>query len=240
MSEQTRRLTRKDLKRPDEFVTQSRRALEWAGSHPREVWMIGGGLLAILLLAGGLSWWWGARNVRAARGFYAAFELYRHDQWGEAYDGFVELANDLGSTPYGHLGQLYAGRAAMQAGGKTKEAIEHYRAFLAKPPDDKALEQLTRLDLARALRGTGETAPARQELERAVEGGGPATPEVLMELASLEEFDGKAERAIELYTRYLTEDPMGTAREIARARIVAMGATPPAAVPPPVSPIQLQ
>ncbi|HZR83234.1 MAG TPA: tetratricopeptide repeat protein [Candidatus Binatia bacterium] len=231
MSEATKRLRRKDLRQPDEFVTLTGQVAEWARENSRAV-AIAASAVAVLLIAFGLwSWVAQSRAARAARDFYAADELFKRDQWDQAEKGFVELADALPSTPYGRLARLYAGRAALR-GGRSAEAVGHLQAFLASPVSDPAIEQLARMNLGVALAAQGQLDTARQELSRAVEMDGPARGESILELARVEEAAGQNDKALEDYQRYLSDDPNAVARDLARTRILALGGTPPAVAPP--------
>jgi predicted negative regulator of RcsB-dependent stress response len=238
MSEATKRLRRKDLREPDEFFTLTGRALDWSQQNARLLTGIGVAIALVVVIAGIWSWVQQSRQARAARDFYAADELFRREQWEQAETGFDELADDLPSTPYGRLARLYAGRAALRL-GKNAEAAAHLREFLASPVDDVAIEQLARINLGSALLAQNEVEPAKAELTKARDLAGPAKGEATLELARAEEAAGQKDRALELYQSYLSDDPAAVARDLARARILALGGTPPA-LPAPAMPGQPQ
>jgi predicted negative regulator of RcsB-dependent stress response len=227
MSEATKRLRRKDLREPDEFLTLTGRLVDWSRQNAQMLAIAGGALVVLVIVLGVWSWVQQSRQTRASRAFYAADELYRREQWQEAESSFELLASDLPGTPYGRLARLYAGRAALRA-GRNAEAVESLRQFLANPIDDRAMEQLARMNLGSALVAQGDVEGGRGELERALAIDGPARGEVTIELARAEESAGNRERALELYQSYLADDPNAVARDLARARILALGGTPPA------------
>lgn len=235
---QTKRLSRKELRAPDEFQTLSMRALDWARANSRIVWIGAGSSLALLILLAAVLGILRSREQRAVEEFYGASELFKREQWSEAVRSFAAIADDLGSTTYGRLSRLYAARAAARA-GETDRSIEFYRAYLASPAGGEAVEQLARLDLAAALQTKGDLQAARSEVERALDLGGPARPLARLRLASLEEATGNSARAIELYRQYLDEDPSGADAELARARLIALGEVPPAPMAP-INPGALQ
>lgn len=237
MSEATRKLRRKDLhlKDPDEFVTLTTRAVDWAKANRNAVTAAAAAAAALLLVVAGWRWFAASRVERSATRFYAANELFRREQWDQAQKDFDDLAAALPGTAYGRLARLYAGRAALQA-GRRPEAATRLQGFLADPLGDPALEQIARVNLAAALSADGKADDARREATRAVEMAGPARPEATIELARVEEAAGARERAIELYQGYLKDQPNGPVRDFARARIVALGGTPPPAAPDPRMP----
>jgi hypothetical protein len=244
MTERAKRISRKELRQPDEFISTSRRVAEWGRDNPTYVTWGAAGLLAVLLIAGGASWWMESRARRANQQFYGAIELYRAEQWNEAYDGFSTLADDLGGTDYGKLARIYAARSAAKV-DKPAEAISFYEGFLANGPHTAALEQLARFEMAAVLRKTGDVDRARAELDKAHALEGPIRPEVTFALAKVADESGEKDRALELYGRYVEEAQQGPDRELARSRIVALGGTPPApempqGFPPGMNPLQVQ
>jgi predicted negative regulator of RcsB-dependent stress response len=230
MSEATKRFRRKDLRSPDEFVTLTNRVVKWSRENTRLAVGAGIGLGLVVVVATAWSWIATARAERAAREFYAADELFRRDQWDAAETAFDALAEDLPGTTYGRLGRLYAGRAA-QRGGDPTEAERHFREFLARPVSDTALVQLAHMNLGAVLAAQNQLDAARDELNLALAMDGPARDEVTLELARVEEVAGRNDQALELYQRYLVDEPNGVARDLARARILALGGTPPALPP---------
>ena len=235
---QTKRLTRKELRGPDEFQTMSVRALEWAGENQRTVWIVGGIVAAVLIAIAVVIGVVQSRADRAAQDFYGATELFKRQQWSEAMESFVAIADDAGSSTYGRLAQVYAARSALRAGDAAR-SVELYRAYLAGPPEDVAIEQLARLDFATALQKTGDADAARKELETALELPGPARALALIRLAGVAAAAGDKPKAIELYKRYLADFADGADVEVARAGLVALGEKPPAPAAP-LAPPMLQ
>jgi len=152
---QTKRLTRKELRGPDEFQTLTTQAIEWAQGHGRTVWITVGAAAAIAIAIAVVLGITQSREARAAKEFYGASELYKREQWSEALTSFSSIADSLGSTTYGRLSRLYAARAARRA-GEAPRAVELYRSYLAAPAESVAVEQLARLDLGIALQKTGD------------------------------------------------------------------------------------
>lgn len=225
----TKKLRHKDLKQPDEFISLSGRVVDWARKNALAVQIgIGAAVLLVLTIAG-VRWYTQSRDQAAARAFYGASELFKREQWDVAQQDFAKLAGSYGSTPYGTLAKLYAGRAALNA-QKPAEAVPPLTEFVAAAPSP-ALEQIGRLALARALEATSDAAGARTQLDRALALEGPLRPEATMGLAQLEEAAGNKEKAIELYQKYLTDDADGAAASLARMRLVGLGVTPPPSPP---------
>jgi len=238
----TKKMQRKDLKQPDEFISATGQVVAWARKNAVAVQVAVAVAVLVVLGIGAYRWYAQSRDRAAAREFYGANELFKREQWDAAEQDFAKLAKSYGSTPYGTLAKLYAGRSALNA-NRPGEAIAPLEAFVARPPSPE-LEEVGRLALGRALEGTGDATRARSELERALGLEGPLQPEVTMALARLEEAGGNKDRAIELYQKYLADDPDGAAAGLARMRLVALGAKPPATTPamsfpPGIQPLQI-
>ena len=144
--------------------------------------------VGVLLVIGGVRWYYQSRDATASRQFYGADELFKRQQWEPAQQSFADLAKGYGSTPYGNLARLYAGRAALNA-NHPGDAVPFLTEFVAAPPS-VALEQIGRIALARALEATSNTGGAREQLGRAIELDGPLRPEAMIGLARIEEADG--------------------------------------------------
>jgi predicted negative regulator of RcsB-dependent stress response len=230
-----KKMQRKDLKQPDEFISLTGRVVDWARANAVAVQIGAAVLVAILLIVVGVRWWITSRAEAAARQFYGASELFKRAQWSEAEKDFAEVANGYGSTPYGNLAKLYAGRAALND-KRPAEAIPMLNDFVDGAPSP-ALEQLGRVALGTAFIETGDAKGAREQLERAQSLAGPLAPEITIGLARIAETDGNKDKAIELYQKYLTDEPSGAAASQARMRLVALGATPPASPAGPTFPI---
>ena len=238
---QTKKISRKDLhlNQPDEFVTTTGRAMEWAKQNQSAVTAAAAAVTAALLAFAGWQWLQQSRIARSAQEFYAANELFRREQWDAAGKSFDDLAASLPGTPYGHVARLYAGRAALRA-GKPAVAVTRLTEFLANPSSDVALEQLARVNLSAAFSAQGQNDQAVAEATRAVDVSGPALGEALIALARAQETSGAKDKALETYLRYLKDEPEGTVRDYARMRITALGGTPPEEEKKPMSLPQIQ
>jgi hypothetical protein len=225
----TKKLHRKELRQPDEFVSLSRAALDWAGKHTQAVQIGVAAVVVVLLAVVGVRWYFQSRDATASQKFYGASELFKRQQWDPAQQSFAALAASYGGTAYGTLAKLYAGRSALNA-NRPAEAVPFLTDFVAKPPS-VALEQIGRVALAHALEATSNTGGAREQYELAIVLDGPLRPDATIALARIEEGDGHRDKAVELYQKYLADDPDGAAVGLARMRLAGLGVTPPPAAP---------
>jgi len=225
----TKKLHRKELRQPDEFISLSGRVVAWARNNALAVQIAAGTIVALVLVVGGVRWYVQSRDANAARQFYGASELFKREQWEPAQKDFAAVAASYGSTPYGSLAKLYAGRAALNA-NKPAEAVPFLTEFVASAPS-VGFEQIGRVSLARALEATSNTKGARDEFGRAIALDGPLGPDATIALARIEEADGTKEKAVELYQKYLADQPEGAAAALARMRLAGLGVKPPPSPP---------
>ncbi len=223
---QSRKEFRKEIKKPDEFVVQSNRALAWAEDNPEKLKLWGGVFVVFLIVVGAYGTWQQSRNQAAIENFYAAAEIYRGDKWGPAFSDFETLAADYDGTTYGKLANLYAGSSALQL-EKWDESVRYYRQYLNDSVPSVAVEQIARLNLAAALTGSGDPQGALSELEKAAALDGPAGPEVQLALARNYEASGANQQAIAAYTAYLKAAPQGAAVSAIQASVISLGGTLP-------------
>ena len=114
-------IQRRQLKEPDEFLTLSRRFLEYARHHEREVTLAVLGIAVVVGLALGVRWYrsWQESNAEAA--FGAARHDFTELKFDSAAEGFRRVVSTWPATSHSHLALVYLGNSYAEL-GKTKEA----------------------------------------------------------------------------------------------------------------------
>ena len=114
MAEQ--RLSRKEIRQPDQFISLSVQIVDWTKAHSRYLIYGSIGLLVIATLLTGWSAWQKQREQQAENALYEATKLInmaaRTTNRSQAIERLQKLVSDYGSTPatalaYWHLGHLY-------------------------------------------------------------------------------------------------------------------------------------
>jgi hypothetical protein len=173
------KLTKRELQSPDTFQTTMDRGLEWAHHHPREVSLIGVGLLAVIVISGLVATHasGGAHTLPGAAELGSALALVDRPVDAEATttseDKFPSekakqeaVEGALTKVRKDHEGTATAALAALPLAdakvhlGKLDEAIPLFQEYLDKAPADAKLRFL-------AYEGKGHAQMAKGDLTAA-------------------------------------------------------------------------
>ncbi len=128
MAEQ--RLSRKEIRQPDQFISLSVQIIDWTKEHLRYLIYGALGMLGVVALLTGWSAWQKHREQQAEIALYEATKLInvtaRATSRSQATELLQKLVSSYGSTPaaalaYGHLGHLYF------EGGEYTAALTAYK-----------------------------------------------------------------------------------------------------------------
>lgn len=208
------RYRRKDLKRPDEFVSTGRQVLLWAGENSRRLYQALGVLAVVLVAIGAVYSLRGARARQANDDLGGALALLRAGKYGDAAAQLTEVANRWQSTGPGEVARLYAASASVKA-GNYDGAATLAQAIVQGGGLAPYLRQQGLVTLAFALEQKGDTAGAATRYDEAAGVEGPFTPEAILGAARCRERLGETAAARDLYQRYVREFP--TASDVSRA-----------------------
>jgi len=162
------RITRKDLKQPDEFHTLSWRFIGFLASHRREVYLYSGIVVAMIAVI--LGWYLYGLHYESSAGemyarAYGSYTRVQEDQQNsdstrEAVGLYEELVKKYPSSEaailaYYNLGNLYYSAADMD------KSIAAYRAYLEKSDKSSMLRGL-------AYYGLGYCYEAKKDYEKAL------------------------------------------------------------------------
>jgi len=213
-----RRFRRKDLKRPDEFVSRGRQALAWAQANSRTVsWSLAGVAAVALLVIGVIS-------VRAARVRQANDDLshalgeLHAGHYSQAATQLSDVATHWQSTAAGRIARLYAANADLKAEDVAAASVQLQQALDAGdwPP---YLRQAALVSFGFALERKGDTQGASARYGEASALDGPYTALALLGEARCREQLGEKEKALALYERFKTEFPQAAEAEVVEVRI---------------------
>lgn len=221
------RLTRKDLRQPDEFQTLTRQALDFVEANRTAVMAALGAAIVLLLAIVAYRMISQSREASASAAYAEARALLTDKKYADAASRFDEVANAYSGTSYGPLALLERGNALLLA-DQAADAAAAYEAFLRTSPPAEYLRQLARTRLGYAQEKLGKAAEAQQSFTTASTMTGPFVAEALYGAARNAETAGDAANAKELYGRLLEKFPTSEYRDVATAHLIALGGTPPA------------
>jgi hypothetical protein len=214
------RTLRKELRRPDEFVTLTTRAVQYAQTHTRTVAWAAALLVALILGGLALASFRSAQWQQANAGLARAMALFNENKLPEAAKAFDDIVQQ-GSAPeiFADIARIYSAQVALRQGEFARAAAGFDAAaggaggFLAQ----RAL-----VNQAYALEGNQQFGDAARHFAQAAAAGGPYSAVALLGEARSWERSGDAAKAKLGYEKYLKEFPEGPEKALAEARLAAL------------------
>lgn len=222
-----RRITRKQLKQSDEFVSTVDSMVQWMSDNWRPV---AAAIVGVCVVAIG---WWLVGKWSASRGADASYAL---SQAIETYEGtditgqlepagdpaaaeaqLLEVIDRYGRTDQADMARLYLARIHFDRGDT--EAARDLLVGLAERHRDDAIGRLATLDLVHLRIAAGQATEVALELEAMVVGSNPRLPRdvALYELGKLYVAEQKPDQAREYFQKLVDEFPespyLGQARQ---------------------------
>lgn len=243
----SQRLTRKEIKR-DQFRETMAQALDFAGSHVRNIVLIAGGIVVLALVGVGVYMWLESRAAQADEALNGAIRTYQalideddpapedprvprfaseEARRAAARERFLEVQDRYGGTDAGHLASVYLGKIALDE-GDPEAAKSHWESFVEEGGDTVLVTEayLNLIALDRQQGRAEEVAGRLEAMLRSPETKIP-TDALLFELASTYEELGREQDALDTYQRLVEEFASSQYSEEARQRLAALGGAPP-------------
>src|SRR4030042_5388244 len=165
-----KKIIKKKLKEPDEFITVSERTYLFITQHSKSI-AVGGGIVLILLLSFFFFQRWEKKNEgNAYQMFNLAVETYQTvstpyregslQEYKNVLEKFNETITKFSRTSSGKLSVLYKGNIHLRL-GEFEEAIKAYESFLQKAGKEELYRSL-------AMEGLGYSYEGKQDYEKAV------------------------------------------------------------------------
>ena len=223
----TQRLRRKDLKRPDEFLTLTGQILAWVRTHGRlTLW--GGIAVAAVIGAVALTLGFRAARQRDANADLAqAMAAMRANNLSQAATEFGEIRERWNATEPGTLAALLAASTNLRL-GNTDAALTAIQQCASAPGLSEYLRQQIAFVWGVALEQKGDSAGAAERYRSAAELSGPYAGPAILGEARVAEQTGKADEARALYRQYYDKFPDAPDREAIKAKAGVTDAGPPA------------
>jgi predicted negative regulator of RcsB-dependent stress response len=224
-----RRISRKQLKQPDEFVSIIESAEEFFLSNLKQVIVSAVIVLAVAAVAAGTYFYEVHRDRVTAGQFYSALSALNSRNYDTAAQDFSRLARSEPNRRLGRLAQLYAGLAYLGQ-NDLPHARDALIAFLGEEHDPTYMS-LARTDLAVVYEKMGEFAKAENEYRQASAVPGPEQARAELGVARMMMQQGNNPGAIEVYRQFLAGHPFSEQRNEVLESLAMLGAS--AAAPTP-------
>ena len=228
-----RRITRKQLKKDDEFVSAAEVIFRWIANNAKA---LAAGIAAVVVVA---LLWWAASGWMSSRSADASLLLHHATRTfeGEPTQGSMVPAGDLeaaeaefqqvidshGRTEQADMARLYLARIALGR-GQTDEARTALVELAQKHGDD-LIGRLANLDLINLRIASGQGAEVAADLEAMVMGQGAGLPRdaALYRLGELFVEEGQPEKARTYLEMLVEEFPESPFLPNARQRLLELG-----------------
>ncbi len=207
MARLSKRISRKDLRQPDQFVTLSRRIYQLLTEEYRAQSAAAAALVVALLLA---IWGWNVysdrQNRLAAEVYSRAVALYHNRKYPEARDAFARLIEDYRSSTYARLGQLYQANIyiVLKQPGPAASVLQD---LLNRERSDPIVRQLAFLSLAYSQEAQAQWKQAAGSFSQAEQLQGPFKEEALLGVARCSLASNDFRAALNSYRQYLSAYP---------------------------------
>jgi tetratricopeptide (TPR) repeat protein len=216
-----RRLSRKELKQPDEFTTFIEGLEEFVASHTREAIVAVAIVIGLALIVFGLYSYERHRDHLAANRFYQAFSELNSKQYRNAERDFISLAADEPGREVGRLSRLYLGACYL-----AENDLNHARdALVAYLPDahDLSFRALALMDLGTVYEKQADLKKAQGVYQQASALPGAAGLDAQLALARIQRQAMDTRGAIATYQRFLQEHPFAPQRQDVIEELARLG-----------------
>jgi tetratricopeptide (TPR) repeat protein len=208
-----RRIPKKKLKEPDEFISTTARMITWTVENLKLLLI--GIIIGALVVLSLILWRIRARNreVEALDVFYRASEMLISAEdpsskgYQEAIDELERIQRDYSHTAVVRLAQLQLGQGFLNSKQYDK-AVETYRKFLDSDPREGLYRLLALQNLAYAYEGQGDYQKALDSFQSLVaKGESFLQPWGYLNVSRCYEKLGKREEALKTYRIFLEKFP---------------------------------
>ena len=223
-----RKITRKELlKKPDEFITFSARAVNFLGLHLRELKYFGYAIAVIAICYLAVQTYFRHVNKQGQNAYNTAYHSVTENMKPDADPEALKKSEELFRGVMDEYGLSKAARLALPQVGYLKftekkydEAIVLYRAFLDKVSGNTEYESLTRLALAACYEASGEPEKAIETLNPILERpDGPFNEIAMLHVERLYRLVNQNEKAEKVLKDFIDKHETSPFLPMAKARL---------------------
>lgn len=229
MASTHRKLSRKELKRPDEFTTLVEAGQQYLTTHVGEILAGAAVIAAAIAVVVAIRFYQQHRAATAANQFYQAFSALDTKDYKGAEQSFLRLAHDAPGLQVGRLARFYLGTCYLEQ-NQLAPARDAFHDYLAGE-HDPMFGSLAMVNLGVVYERLGKLDQAESSYRQAAGTPGPEQLRAELAVARILALEGKSQAAIDEYRRFLNEHPFAPEREEAMEAMAELGASPVAAAP---------
>ncbi len=209
----TKKIIKKKLKKPDEFITFSERAFHFIAQHSKSIAIGGGIVLALVLIIFLYQRWDGRNEGNASQMFRLAVESYRAvsspyreeslQEYKTVAEKFDEVIAKFPGTSAGKIAILYKGNIYLRL-SEFENAIKAYEDFLRKMGKGKLYRSFAMNGLGYSYEGKKEYEKAASAYQKVVDlGESFLLTDAYLGLGRCYEKLGKTKEAVENYKNFV-------------------------------------
>ena len=221
------KISRKELKQPDEFQSIFETAGLFFELHMTEVLLGAGALLVTVAIALGVYYYEVRQSHAAAARFDQALSDLQGGKYAAAEKELSSLSADEPHRAVGRLANLYLANAylAQKEPAKARDMLLRYLA-----EDDASIFRNAALnDLAVTCEELGDYKQAEDAYRQASKIEGPEQARAELGVARMLQKQGKRTEAIAAYNEFLAQHPYAPERTVVMETLAQLGVAPPAA-----------
>jgi hypothetical protein len=212
------RIRRKDLRKPDQFVTLTARFVVWLRANSGLAIAAGGAIVAIVATVAIVGAFRAARHRDANGDLARAMATLRADNLSGAAAELTEVSRRWSGTMPAHLAAVLGANAELRLGNVDK-AIVALQELEASGDLPTYLRQQLLLAWGYALAQKQSWPEAAAKYEAAEAVGGPYTGQAVLGQARAKEAAGDAEGARALYRKFYDQFPDAPGRDVVESKI---------------------
>jgi len=219
-----KRISRKELKQPDEFQSFVANAQEFLLNNLQQVIVSASIVLAAGALAVGIYYYEIHRDTIAGDRFYSAINELKQKNYKQAEADFQKLAQDEPGREVGKLARFYLGSAYLQD-GQLEKARDALVAYVPDAKDD-LFASMAYEDLGVIYEKMGDLKKAQGAYSQAATIRGPEQARAELQVARILAAQGDKAGAINAYQSFLTSHPFSQDRQTVIEALAELGAIP--------------
>jgi predicted negative regulator of RcsB-dependent stress response len=219
-----RKLRRKELRQPDEFVTFFENLRGFLLDNVVQVIIGACAAIALAAIGFGVYFYMQYRDRLVADQLYEAITALDHKEYKTAETDFSKLAEDHSGASLGRLARFYLATSYMaeKDPAKARDALNEYLAGDDRP----TFKSLAQLQLGVAYEDLGQFRQAHQAYSEAAKLPGPQKMQAELAAARMLVREGQKDAAIAAYRQFLKENPFAEERTDAFVALTELGVQP--------------